>query len=204
MGAPLRVTNVPTPIGTFRLVYQDDTVHVIDLLERGHDETGVPPEAVPDRGRPAPGSPPAQLKEYFDGRRRAFDLEFPPELGTEFDRDVWSALCRVPAGSTITYGELARRSGHPGAARAVGGAMHRNPVPIVIPCHRVVGDDQSLTGFGLGLWRKRWLLEHEGAWPLRDGTPDGPRDPAQRTLDRGVGPSRRSRSPRGPAGAPAQ
>ena len=61
--------------------------------------------------------------------------------------------------------------------------MHRNPVPIVVPCHRVVGDDDSLTGYGLGLWRKRWLLEHEGAWPLRNGTVDGPKDPEQLTLE---------------------
>jgi methylated-DNA-[protein]-cysteine S-methyltransferase len=193
MAAPLRVTTVPTPIGTFRLVYQDGTLHVVDLLERGHEEKGVPEAAILERGPPTRGSPPAQLKEYFAGKRQSFDVEFPPEMGTDFDRAVWKELCKVPSGSTITYAELARRSGHPGAARAVGGAMHRNPVPIVIPCHRVVGDDRSLTGFGLGLWRKRWLLEHEGAWPLRDGTPDGPKDPAQRTLDH---PRRSSRAGR--------
>ena len=190
MNGPLRVAQVPSPIGTFCVVYQDRTLHVVNLIERGTESTGVPDGAVPDR-HPAPsGSPPAQLKEYFLGRRSTFDVELPAEVGTEFDRSVWKELSKVPAGETITYGELARRSGHPRAARAVGGAMHRNPIPIVIPCHRVVGDDSSLTVYGLGLWRKRWLLEHEGAWPLKNGTAYGPRNRAQRTLD---GPPARSR-----------
>ncbi len=190
MDAPLRMTNVPTPIGTFRVVYQGRTLRLVDLLERGTPESPVPPGAELEKGHAAKDSPPAQLREYFHGRRQSFDVEVPEDLGTEFDRAVWRELAKVPAGTTITYGELARRAGHAGAARAVGGSMHRNPVPIVIPCHRVVGDDRSLTGYGLGLWRKRWLLEHEGAWPLRDGTPDGPRYAGQRTLD-----ARRSRRP---------
>jgi O-6-methylguanine DNA methyltransferase len=89
----------------------------------------------------------------------------------------------VRAGHTVTYGELARRVGYAGAARAVGGAMRRNPIPIVIPCHRVVGHGGEITGFGLGLWRKRWLLDHEGAWPLKSRSAEGPRPHGQRTLD---------------------
>jgi methylated-DNA-[protein]-cysteine S-methyltransferase len=186
----LECADVPTPIGTFRIVYTGRSVRVVDLLERGLEQTGVP-DGVRIRRPPFPvGSPPRQLSEYFRGKRTTFDLEPEPPQGSTFDAAVWAALCQVPAGETVTYGELARRAGHPGSARAVGGSMHRNPIPIIIPCHRVVGESGSLTGFGLGLWRKRWLLDKEGAWPLRSGTPEGPSDPAQRTLD--------ARAPRGP------
>jgi methylated-DNA-[protein]-cysteine S-methyltransferase len=193
MSPGLRVSQVPTAIGTFRVVYDGPTLHVVDLLERGGEETGVPDGATYDRHGPAPGSPPAQLKEYFLGKRREFDVAISPEVGTEFDRSVWNALREVPAGATVSYGELARRSGHPRAARAVGGAMHRNPIPIVIPCHRVVGDDRSLTGYGLGLWRKRWLLQHEGAWPLKPNRESLLADPSQLTLEQTSSARRRSR-----------
>ncbi|MCI4330550.1 MAG: methylated-DNA--[protein]-cysteine S-methyltransferase [Thermoplasmata archaeon] len=190
MSEPLECADVPTPIGTFRILYRGRTVRVVDLLERGLEQSGVP-EGVKVRRPPFPaGSAPRQLSEYFRGKRTTFELEPQTPGGSAFDAAVWAELCRVPAGETVTYGELARRAGHPGSARAVGGAMHRNPIPIIIPCHRVVGETGSLTGFGLGLWRKRWLLDREGAWPLRSKTPEGPRDPAQRTLD--------GRSPRGP------
>ncbi|MCI4349781.1 MAG: methylated-DNA--[protein]-cysteine S-methyltransferase [Thermoplasmata archaeon] len=180
----MEVADVPTPIGTFRVLYEGDRVRVIDLLERGVDQATVPDGAVRRRPPFPTGSPPLQVAEYFRGERRSFDMNVEPFGGTEFDREVWQALRAVPAGRTITYGDLARRSGHPGAARAVGGAMHRNPIPIVVPCHRVVGASGSLTGFGLGLWRKRWLLDREGAWPLRSRSVDGPRDAEhQRTLD---------------------
>ena len=184
--------DVATPIGTFRVVYRGDRVRIIDLQERGLQQIGLPEGSVRRRPPFPPGSPPQQLKEFFRGKRSAFDLTFDLDGFSEFDRGVWAELARVPAGSTVTYGELARRSGHPRAARAVGGAMHRNPIPIVIPCHRVVGETGSLTGYGLGLWRKRWLLDREGAWPLRSGTVDGPpHRPVQRTLD-SVRPARHS------------
>ena len=96
----------------------------------------------------------------------------------------------------MTYGELARRAGFPGAARAVGGSMGRNPIPIVIPCHRVIGESGSMQGYGLGLWRKRWLLDHEGAWPLRSRSAEGPRPGGQRTLD--GPPSHHGPKPAGP------
>ncbi len=101
-----------------------------------------------------------QLRAYFSGRSRTFDLPVTLE-GTPFQRRVWRALRRVPYNRTISYGELARRAGHPGAARAVGAAMGRNPLPIVIPCHRVIGADGRLTGFGGGLPAKRALLDLE-------------------------------------------
>jgi methylated-DNA-[protein]-cysteine S-methyltransferase len=106
----------------------------------------------------------AQLGEYFAGRRQTFDLPLAP-AGTPFQRRVWEALRALGHGETVSYAELARRAGAPGAARAIGAANGRNPIPIVVPCHRVIGADGSLTGFGGGVERKEWLLAHEGAWP---------------------------------------
>jgi methylated-DNA-[protein]-cysteine S-methyltransferase len=106
----------------------------------------------------------AQLDEYFAGRRTRFELPLSPH-GTPFQRRVWAALAEIPFGRTISYLELARTLGDERAVRAVGGANGKNPLPIVLPCHRVIGADGSLTGFGGGIERKRWLLEHEGALP---------------------------------------
>jgi methylated-DNA-[protein]-cysteine S-methyltransferase len=105
-----------------------------------------------------------QLSEYFAGERTTFD--FPLALaGNAFEQRVWEALRAIPYGTTITYGELAARLGAPGAARAVGAANGRNPIAIVVPCHRVIGARGKLTGYGGGLERKRALLAHEGALP---------------------------------------
>jgi methylated-DNA-[protein]-cysteine S-methyltransferase len=103
-----------------------------------------------------------QLVAYFAGRLRAFDVPLAPN-GTDFQRRVWSALREIPFGTTVSYAELARRVSSTPAVRAVGAANGRNPIPIIVPCHRVIGSDGSLTGFGGGLPRKQWLLRHEGA-----------------------------------------
>jgi O-6-methylguanine DNA methyltransferase len=192
MESPVEFADVDTPIGTFRIVYQGGAVQLVDLLEKGQIQT-VTPEAATQRRPPfRKGTPPSQLAEYFRGDRTQFDVDLSLPEGSAFDQSVWRELARVPAGQTVTYGELARRTGHKGAARAVGGAMHRNPIPIVIPCHRVVGEDGDLTGFGLGLWRKRWLLDREGAWPLKSRSAEGPRPRGgQRTLDESPGAHRR-------------
>ena len=109
----------------------------------------------------------AELAEYFEGKRRAFTV--PVALaGTEFQLGVWKLLQAIPYGTTVSYGELARRIGRPDAARAVGLANGANPVPIIVPCHRVIGADGSLTGFGGGLNTKRTLLDLEGALPVAD------------------------------------
>ncbi len=102
-----------------------------------------------------------QLAEYFDGRRTAFDLLLDRTAGTTFQRRVWQALLDIPYGETISYGELARRIGQPAAVRAVGLANGRNPISVVVPCHRVVGTGGKLTGYGGGLENKRRLLELE-------------------------------------------
>jgi methylated-DNA-[protein]-cysteine S-methyltransferase len=101
-----------------------------------------------------------QLEEYFAGERRQFSLPLQPE-GTPFQKVVWSALRTIPYGATLSYGELARRIGRPSASRAVGAANGANPLPIIVPCHRVIGADRSLTGFGGGLKTKRFLLALE-------------------------------------------
>ncbi len=183
MSTSVEYADVPTPIGTFRIVYQGRAVKVVDLLEIGVNQTGVPVGASRRKPPFSAGSPPRQLQEYFRHERRAFDVDLDPDTTSAFDREVWTKLARVEAGRTTTYAELARSSGYPGSARAVGGAMARNPIPIVIPCHRVIGTGGSITGYGLGLWRKRWLLDHEGAWPIRSRSAEGPRGRAQRTLD---------------------
>lgn len=109
-----------------------------------------------------------QLDEYFRGARSSFSI--PLDLrGSPFDLAVWKRLVHIPYGRTASYGEIAASIGRPGAARAVGGANHRNPVVVLVPCHRVVGSDGSLTGYGGGLWRKKRLLDHEKRQEGRKG-----------------------------------
>ena len=104
-----------------------------------------------------------QLGQYFAGKRNSFEIPVALE-GTEFQRAIWQALEQIPCGETNTYGELGARAGHPGSGRAVGGAVGRNPIAIIIPCHRVLGTERKITGFsgGNGISTKQWLLEHEG------------------------------------------
>lgn len=101
-----------------------------------------------------------QLRLYFAGKLKDFSLplDFP---GTAFQRSVWKQLLKIPFGKTVNYGWIAGKTGSPGAARAAGAAIGKNRISVIIPCHRVVGKDGSLTGFGGGLWRKKWLLQHE-------------------------------------------
>ncbi len=105
-----------------------------------------------------------QLAEYFDGKRRDFDLPLAPH-GTEFQVQVWRELARIPYGATLNYAQLAQRIDNPGAIRAVGAANGRNPLPIVLPCHRVIGTDGAMVGFGGGVAVKEFLLRLEGAMP---------------------------------------
>ena len=147
------------PFGTVRLVAtQRALVAVLWPDERpGRVKFATDPQAgtnsVLDRAE-------AQLGEYFDGTRRHFDL--PLELrGTEFQQQVWQSLAEIPFGETSTYGKQAAAIGRPRAIRAVGSANGRNPLSIVLPCHRIVGADGKLTGFAGGLDTKRWLLDHE-------------------------------------------
>jgi methylated-DNA-[protein]-cysteine S-methyltransferase len=134
-------------------------------LTRVHFQAGRQPlQPAPDwRRATAPfAAVRAQLRQYFSGARRTFELPLAPQ-GTPFQLAVWEALRAIPYGETVSYGELARRLGHAGSARAVGMANGANPLPIIVPCHRVIGADGSLTGFGGGLQIKRALLSLEGA-----------------------------------------
>jgi methylated-DNA-[protein]-cysteine S-methyltransferase len=123
-----------------------------------HFGNAVPAGAVTDSS--ANQEPVEQLKEYFEGRRTQFDLQLDVE-GTPFQKAVWGELLRIPYGETRTYGEIAKAIGRPAAARAVGMANHENPIAVVIPCHRVVGRDGSLTGYAGGLHLKAQLLSIE-------------------------------------------
>ncbi len=176
------VAHVPSPVGVFRMGYQGDHVMYVDLKERGVNHPALAPARRAHRPPFPPGSPPRQLQEYFSGSRRDFSLVTDFLTGSAFDRRVWAEISRIPFGSVRSYGEVANALRLPGGARAVGGAAGRNPIPIVVPCHRLVGQDRTLTGYGMGLWRKRWLLKHEGAYPLpRTGTTLRPGS-TQRTL----------------------
>ena len=149
-----------TPIGTLRVVADDGGIERIDLPNAA---AGEPDPAWRSQRRPPAGplrEAKRQLREYFAGARRGFDLPLSP-AGTAFQRRVWDELRRIPYGETISYGELARRIGRPTASRAVGAANGRNPLAIVVPCHRVIGADGALTGYGGGLPVKEALLAHE-------------------------------------------
>ncbi len=141
-----------SPVGDIQL-HADADGRLTGLYLR-HDGTGAP-DGPFDAAR-------EQLDAYFAGELERFDLRLAP-AGTAFQLRVWEELQRIPFGETISYGELADRVGRPGAARAVGTANGRNPLAIVVPCHRVIGSDGALHGFAGGLERKRWLLAHEGA-----------------------------------------
>ena len=156
-----------SPLGRLRAVATDAAL--IGLYFPGHlrePDPATTDEPAPSIIDPAEhrvlGAARRQLDEYLSGRRRAFDLPLDPQ-GNAFQRRVWGALQTIPFGSTLSYGDLAAALGEPGAAQAVGSANARNPISIVIPCHRVIGVDGWLTGYAGGLQRKRFLLDLEGA-----------------------------------------
>ncbi len=146
-------TRLNSPIGPLTITV-DDGGALIGIDLRGAPGSG---RKQPQRCR----EPAEQLEEYFAGQRRQFDLPVRAG-GSDFQQAVWRALGDIPFGTAVSYGELARRLGRPGAARAVGQANGANPVPIVVPCHRVIASDGGMGGFSGGLSIKRWLLAHEG------------------------------------------
>ena len=150
---------IDSPVG--RLLLAGDGDSLIEVCFQAGPRPRLPPDGWVADAAPFQRAM-TQLAEYFAGARRTFDLPLAPR-GTAFQRRVWRALGEIPYGKTIAYGELARRIGKPSASRAVGLANGANPLPIVVPCHRVIGADGSLTGYGGGLERKDLLLRLEGA-----------------------------------------
>jgi methylated-DNA-[protein]-cysteine S-methyltransferase len=155
----LTSTSVPSPVGPLTVVASD--VGVRAVLWPSEDPRRVPlDEAAADAQHPVLACAAAQLAEYFDGTRQDFDVPLDP-VGTEFQQSAWRALRTIPYGETVSYGEQAERMGDKRKARAVGAANGRNPISIIVPCHRVVGANGSLTGFAGGIDTKAWLLDHE-------------------------------------------
>ena len=153
-------TTIDSPVGPLLLAADDDGLRTIEFHAAAHPVRRDPDWREGDHVLLQRAI--AQLREYFAGTRRAFDLPLAPR-GTDFQRETWRTLATIPYGETISYAELARRVGRPKASRAVGAANGRNPLPIVLPCHRVIGANGSLTGFGGGLPTKEFLLQLEKA-----------------------------------------
>ena len=161
---------VDSPIGPLTLVAADGRLTglymAVQRYRPGEEILGLPGD--PDAEPFASGA--TQLASYFAGQLHEFDLPLAP-AGTQFQRTVWAALQQIPYGETWSYGQLASKIGNPAAVRAVGLANGRNPIAVVVPCHRVIGADGSLTGYGGGLDRKRYLLDLEAA-PSTPGSGD--------------------------------
>ena len=140
-----------SPLGITKIVGDENGISIISILSEGEISKTIPielQEAV------------SQLQEYFEGKRTDFNFKLNPK-GTEFQQKVWKGLLEIPFGKTMSYLELSKKIGDVKAIRAVASANGKNPLWVVIPCHRVIGTDGSLTGYAGGLWRKKWLLEHE-------------------------------------------
>lgn len=157
-----------TPLGTLFIGGSEAGVHRIEWVDGPDEEADAVAQLELDAGAAARRDPARArvavraLRAYFEGHSTSFALPLAAR-GTAFQQAVWRALLDIAPGATASYGEVAAAAGRPGAARAVGQAVGSNPISIVVPCHRVIGADGSLTGFGGGLHRKVWLLEHEGA-----------------------------------------
>ena len=151
---------INSPLGYTKIVGDIDGVSSVTVLNSKEKVTDIIPEILEDCV--------IQLNEYFEDSREQFSLKLNPQ-GTDFQKKVWKALVAVEFGHLATYGDIAKALGKPGAARAVGGANNANPIPIIVPCHRIIGSDQSLTGFGGGLPTKQFLLDHEAKYAVIEG-----------------------------------
>ena len=146
---------ISSPLGFTKIVGDDDGIASITVLNSEEKITDIIPVELEDCV--------FQLQEYFDGKRKDFDIKLNPE-GTDFQKKVWNQLLEIPYGKTLSYLDLSKRLGDIKAIRAVANANGKNPIWIIIPCHRVIGSDGSLTGYAGGLNRKQWLLEHESPY----------------------------------------
>ena len=142
---------INTPLGIAKIQADENGISIISILSEGELTIEIPKnlkESV------------SQIQDYFDGKLTNFNLKINPK-GTKFQQKVWKELINIPFGKTISYLDLAKKLGDPKVIRAAASANGKNPLWIVVPCHRVIGTDGSLTGYAGGLWRKKWLLEHE-------------------------------------------
>jgi methylated-DNA-[protein]-cysteine S-methyltransferase len=147
----MEIVFITTPLGIAKIIGDEHGISEITILKEG-ELTSKIPEVLQECV--------TQLQQYFDGKRTQFDFKINPK-GTDFQQKVWQELLNIPFGKTISYLDLSKKLGDPKAIRAAATANGKNPLWIVIPCHRVIGTDGSLTGYAGGLWRKKWLLEHE-------------------------------------------
>jgi methylated-DNA-[protein]-cysteine S-methyltransferase len=148
----IEIAYIKTPLGICKICGSIEGISEISILDEEVDISKSIPESLKDCV--------IQLQEYFEGNRKEFQLKF-NLIGTSFQKEVWQSLLNIPYGSTTTYLKQARLLGDEKAIRAVASANGKNPIGIILPCHRVVGSDGSLTGYAGGIWRKKWLLEHE-------------------------------------------
>lgn len=149
---------INTPLGTAKIKGDENGVCLISVLQEGEISKTIPLELK---------SAVKEINEYFEGNRKKFTFLMNPK-GTDFQKKVWKALLEIPYGETMSYLELSKQLGDVKAIRAVASANGKNPLWIVVPCHRVIGSDGSLTGYAGGLWRKKWLIEHEN--PIKQQT----------------------------------
>ena len=147
-----------SPIGWVRIVGNDHGIFSLGFIEKAPPAGFCTPPSLKDCVE--------ELDGYFKGALNEFDVKLRPD-GTEFQKEVWAQVLQIPFGRTISYKGIAERIGKPKAVRAVGNANGRNRIPIIIPCHRIVGSKGDLTGYGGGLWRKEWLLNHEQKFFLK-------------------------------------
>ena len=151
-----------SPIGILRIEVSEALVHEIYFMDKKNKKDNSENHFSKNDSKILKSCL-LQLDEYFEGKRKDFDFPF-LQSGTDFQQKVWNELMNIPYGRTISYLQLSQKIGNAKAIRAVGTANGRNNLPIVVPCHRVIGSNGSLTGYGGGLWRKQWLLEHENKY----------------------------------------
>ena len=150
----IEVIHYQSPLGVIALTRTEAGIIALNFFDQTSDRP------APDKQGGLTTTCTQQLDDYFSGRAKIFSIPL-IHLGTPFQNSVWEALHTIPYGATCSYADIARKIGNPNSVRAVANAVAANPTPIIIPCHRVIGSDGSLTGYSGGLWRKKWLLEHE-------------------------------------------
>ena len=151
-----------SPLGKIKIIGDADAIKMVSFIDREERETeGVLPLTVRNCKK--------QLREYFDGKRTEFNVPLAPE-GTDFQKEVWETLLDIPFGTTSTYAKQSVKLGDIKKIRAVGSANGKNPIAVIVPCHRVIGTDGSLTGYAGGLDKKEWLLRHENSMPGQNQT----------------------------------